>query len=218
MSRVSSTPQTRASRAGNGICRSTGYSAHEKAVEAGKYYVAVVSWAHQAKNRAVARNVQRLQGPGTAGMIVWRSQARLTIGRRRRRRRAAGLNARSPCVDGMRWRVNGLSCAWRKSDSRTLGQRRDYLRATRRLPAWVTAGKGPIAPGRSRGQNQQVQVPDDRADRPRRQDVTLGKKMPESHAVDPGITAASLPAARILTSQSRKNTLPPCCTTPEELM
>ena len=162
-------------------------------MEAGKYYVAVVSWAHQAKNRAVARNVQRLQGPGTAGMIVWRSQARLTIGRRRRRRRAAGLNARSPCVDGMRWRVNGLSCAWRKSDSRTLGQRRDYLRATRRLPAWVTAGKGPIAPGRSRGQNQQVQVPDDRADRPRRQDVTVEEKClkPRSRPGDHSSIASS---------------------------
>lgn len=134
----------------------------------------------QAKNRAVARNVQLLQGPGTAGMIVWRSQARLAIGHARRRRRAAGLNARPPCVDGVRWRVNGLSCAWRKSDSRTLGQRRDYLRATRRLPAWVTAGKGPIAPGRSRAQNQQVQVPDDRDHRPRRQDVTARGKMPEA--------------------------------------
>lgn len=126
-------------------------------------------------------------------MIVWRSQARLTIGRRRRRRRAAGLNARSPCVDGMRWRVNGLSCAWRKSDSRTLGQRRDYLRATRRLPAWVTAGKGPIAPGRSRGQNQQVQVPDDRADRPRRQDVTVEEKClkPRSRPGDHSSIASS---------------------------
>lgn len=62
-----------------------------------------------------------LQGPGTAGMIVWRSQARLAIGRRRRSKRAAGLNARPPCVDGMRWRVNGLSCAVRRPSSPSFG-------------------------------------------------------------------------------------------------
>ena len=110
---------------------------------------------------------------------------------------------------------------WRKSDSRALGQRKT-THAERRedCQLGLTAGaRGPSCRGTQHAHAHADKTSKCKnwlivADRPRRQDVTLGKKMPESHAVDPGITAASLPAARILTSQSRKNTLPPCCATP----
>ena len=57
---------------------------------------------HQAKDSSSrsCKKTARLQGPGTAGMMEWRCQARLAIGRSKRRRRAAGLNALAPCVDG----------------------------------------------------------------------------------------------------------------------
>jgi hypothetical protein len=124
MSRVSSTPQTRASRAGNGICRSTGYSAMRSGGSSRRITSRCQPDGHQAKQLwELSREMSnRLQGPGTAGMIVWRSQARLAIGRRRRSRRAAGLNARPPCVDGMRWRVNGLSCAVRRLAKPSFGR------------------------------------------------------------------------------------------------
>jgi hypothetical protein len=86
----------------------------------------------------------------------------------------------------------------RKAVFRPLGPRRDTCDATRRLPVWVTAGKGPIAPGRSRGQNQQVpQLP--------AWMIVLIAPSSRRHSREkclkprsrPGITAASLPAARI---------------------
>lgn len=100
---------------------------------------------HQAKQSCREKSPQ-LQGPGTAGMIVWRSQARLAIGHRRRSRRAAGLNALPPCVEGC---AGGLTGCHALEEGRLSGAwpSMAHMRATRRLPAWVTAGKGPIAPG-----------------------------------------------------------------------
>jgi hypothetical protein len=124
------------------------------------YYVAFVSCQPGIRQKSSCQKIARLlQGPGTAGMMEWRFQARVAIGHSKRRRPAAGLNALPPCVDGCAgWRVNGLSCAGRKPSSPSSGAwpTKGYRRATRRLPAWVTAGKGPVVPGRSRGQNQQV--------------------------------------------------------------
>lgn len=69
---------------------------------------------------------------------------------------AAGLNALPPSLRRwMRWRVDGLSCAG-GSPSFGAWPTKGYMRATRRLPAWVKARKEAIVPGRSRGQNQQV--------------------------------------------------------------
>ena len=75
--------------------------------------------AHQAK-QSCREKCPQLQGPGTAGMIVWRSQARLAIGHRGGGGVPAGLNALSPCVEGCAGGLTGchalekgrLSGAW----------------------------------------------------------------------------------------------------------
>lgn len=110
---------------------------------------------HLAKDSS--EKTPRLQGPGTAeydgvarpGTDGDRTQhAEEACGRLERSR---SLRSR------MRWRVYGLSCADGLPTSGAWPTTAmEDMRAARRLPAWATAGKGPIAPGRSRGQNQQV--------------------------------------------------------------
>jgi uncharacterized caspase-like protein len=102
--------------------------------------------------KTVARSKKLLQGPGTAeydgvaspGTAThWTQHAEEACGRTERclslrLDRCAGGFTGCHALEGFAWPTM------------------EDMRAARRLPAWVTAVKGPTVPGRSRGQNQQM--------------------------------------------------------------
>ena len=161
MSRVS-TPQTR--RLGQGMVYVDRQATRPWEAVESRHITSRCQPGHQAK-QSCREKCPPLQGPGTAGMIVWRSQARLAIGHRGGGGVPAGLNALSPCVEGC---AGGLTGCHALEEGRLSGAwpPMGHMRATRRLPAWVTAGKGPIASGTLTRTKPASARLADRADRP----------------------------------------------------